>query len=51
MIETLQQAAECLQGVLHGADGQFSGISIDTRTIRNGELFFALQGPNFDGSD
>ena len=51
MIATLQQAAECMQGSLQGADGQFSGISTDTRTIREGELFFALQGPNFDGSD
>lgn len=26
------------------------GISIDTRTIQQGELFFALKGPNFNGS-
>ncbi len=51
MIATLQQAAECMQGVLQGADAEFSGISTDTRTIRTGELFFALQGPNFDGRD
>ena len=51
MIATLQQAAECMQGVLHGADRKFDGVSTDTRTIRAGELFFALQGPNFDGSD
>ncbi len=25
------------------------GISTDSRTIREGELFFALRGPNFDG--
>ena len=26
------------------------GISIDTRTLQKGELFFALKGPNFNGS-
>lgn len=25
------------------------GVSTDSRTIKKGELFFALQGPNFDG--
>ncbi len=47
---TLSQAAQIMQGSLHGLDGQFRGISTDTRTIRSGELFFALQGPNFDGN-
>ncbi|MGF1532536.1 MAG: UDP-N-acetylmuramoyl-tripeptide--D-alanyl-D-alanine ligase [Bernardetiaceae bacterium] len=27
-----------------------SGVSTDTRTLRAGELFFALRGPNFDGN-
>jgi len=40
-----------MQGVLHGADRPFEGVSTDTRTIRDGQLFFALQGPNFDGRD
>ena len=26
-----------------------SGVSIDSRTINRGDLFFALKGPNFDG--
>lgn len=47
---TLSQAARVMQGTLHGRDGRFSGISTDTRTIQSGELFFALQGPNFDGN-
>jgi len=51
MIDSLSQAASCMDGVLHGDDAQFGGISTDTRTIRNGELFFALQGPNFDGHE
>lgn len=29
----------------------FSGISIDSRTIKKGELFIALKGKNFDGYD
>ena len=28
-----------------------SGISTDTRTLRAGEIFAALKGPNFDGHD
>lgn len=51
MTATLQQAAEFMQGVLHGDDREFEGVSTDTRTIHEGELFFALQGPNFDGND
>ena len=29
----------------------FSGISIDTRTIKKGELYIPLRGKNFDGHD
>jgi len=28
-----------------------NGVSIDSRTVKPGELFVALQGPNFDGHD
>ena len=31
--------------------GGITGISIDTRTLREGELFFAIQGVNSDGHD
>ena len=51
MIATLAAAASAMQGTLQGEDRPFAGISTDTRTIREGELFFALQGPNFDGRD
>ena len=51
MNSTLAAAAEDMMGVLHGDDRNFSGVSTDTRTLRGGELFFALQGPNFDGCD
>lgn len=48
---SLAQAAESMQGVLHGEDLQFRGVSTDTRTIEPGELFVALHGPNFDGNN
>jgi UDP-N-acetylmuramoyl-tripeptide--D-alanyl-D-alanine ligase len=51
MIATLSQAAESMHGMLHGDDRTFDGISTDTRSIRDGQMFFALQGPNFDGCD
>jgi UDP-N-acetylmuramoyl-tripeptide--D-alanyl-D-alanine ligase len=51
MIDSLSSAADSMNGHLLGADRQFDGISTDTRSIREGELFFALQGPNFDGHD
>ena len=51
MIATLSRAAESMRGTLHGADRDFAGVSTDTRSIGEGELFFALQGPNFDGRD
>jgi UDP-N-acetylmuramoyl-tripeptide--D-alanyl-D-alanine ligase len=50
MESTLAQAANSMCGTLQGADLKFRGVSTDTRTLREGELFFALQGPNFDGA-
>jgi len=35
--------------VLFGKTEEFSGLSIDSRTIKGGELFVALRGANFDG--
>jgi UDP-N-acetylmuramoyl-tripeptide--D-alanyl-D-alanine ligase len=29
----------------------FAGVSIDSRTVAAGELFFAIRGPHFDGHD
>ena len=37
--------------VLCGTSEKFQGISIDSRSIREGELFVALKGDNFDGHD
>ncbi|HAR46363.1 MAG: hypothetical protein A2X56_04935 [Nitrospirae bacterium GWC2_57_13] len=43
---------ENLRGILRGVEGmEIKGISIDSRTIREGELFVALKGPRFDGHD
>ena len=51
MIEdALVNAAAIMEGKLLGDDGRYMGISTDTRTLRPEQLFFALQGPNFDGS-
>jgi len=50
MESTLAQAAHSMHGQLQGSDLKFRGVSTDTRTLRKGELFFALQGPNFDGA-
>lgn len=49
MNSMLSSAAAAMHGSLLGADRVFDGVSTDTRTISRGQLFFALQGPNFDG--
>jgi len=49
MNSTLSFAAAAMSGTLHGVDAGFNGVSTDTRTISEGELFVALSGPNFDG--
>ncbi len=47
----LSEILEATRGVLQGAAGQvaFEGLSIDSRNVRQGELFVALKGPHFDG--
>ena len=50
-MSTLTAAADSMHGKLHGADRSFNGVSTDTRSLKQGELFIALQGPNFDGCD
>ena len=32
-------------------DAEFTGVSIDSRTIKSEELFIALKGDRFDGHD
>jgi len=47
----LSVAAEAMHGEVRGSDGRFNGVSTDTRSIRRGELFVALSGPNFNGAE
>jgi len=44
-------ATTAMDGELIGEAVVFSGVSIDTRTLEQGELFFAIAGPNFDGHE
>jgi UDP-N-acetylmuramoyl-tripeptide--D-alanyl-D-alanine ligase len=46
---SLQQLQSVVGGTLHG-NANFSSVSTDTRSLRAGDLFVALQGPNFDGN-
>lgn len=45
------EAAAVMQGRLNGEDVAFTGIGTDSRTLPAGALFFALNGPNFDGHE
>jgi UDP-N-acetylmuramoyl-tripeptide--D-alanyl-D-alanine ligase len=47
----LSEAAAAIGAQLIGNDGWFEGVSTDTRSISRGEVFCALEGPNFDGHD
>jgi UDP-N-acetylmuramoyl-tripeptide--D-alanyl-D-alanine ligase len=46
------EAAAASQGRLLGLTGWLAkGVSIDSRTLRHGDLFVALKGPSFDGHE
>ena len=47
----LSHAAQYLKASLMGDDHPYEGVSIDTRTLKPGELFIAFKGPQFDGHD
>ncbi len=51
MKRTLAQAAQAIGGALHGEDDRYGAVNSDTRRLAAGELFVALEGPNFDGND
>jgi len=51
MKRSLREFALACGGRLHGADRSYSGVSTDTRTLSKGELFVALHGPNFNGTE
>jgi len=46
---SLSELVDCGIGMLQGADVEFQGISIDSRTVQPGNVFFAIKGPRFDG--
>jgi len=46
----LSQVAQVLAGELVGEDIEFSAVSTDSRNISAGDLFVALHGDKFDGS-
>ena len=48
---SLIEAAKITNGHLKGDNVRFCGISTDSRTIANGELFVALTGENFNGHE
>src|SRR2546429_2686203 len=51
---TIAQVADALgarSGTGLNAMARVAGVSIDSRTIRAGELFFAIHGPRHDGHD
>lgn len=48
---SLAEIGSVLQGQLLGDDASFHSVSTDTRTLNAGELYVALNGPNFDGND
>lgn len=47
---TLAELAETIGAAAPGVDATFEGVSIDTRTLQPGQVFFALSGENFDGN-
>ncbi len=52
MIESsAQECVRVLEGELLSGSGdqRFKGVSIDTRTLKAGQLFFCIEGPQFDG--
>lgn len=48
---TALAAANKLGARLVNSDTNFTGVSIDSRTVAPGELFIAIKGENFDGHD
>ncbi|MEQ8653097.1 MAG: UDP-N-acetylmuramoyl-tripeptide--D-alanyl-D-alanine ligase [Kiloniellales bacterium] len=53
MSASLWTAAEAAEATGGRATGTWSasGVAIDSRTIEPGDLFIAIEGPNFDGHD
>src|SRR5262252_4649616 len=50
---TAEWVAEAMTGRIVGGDGRvsFAGVSIDTRSLRAGQLYVGIRGDRFDGAD
>jgi len=48
---SLSGFARACGGRLTGADGPYTEVASDSRTLQRGQLFVALRGPNFNGRD
>jgi UDP-N-acetylmuramoyl-tripeptide--D-alanyl-D-alanine ligase len=48
---TLERIATTVQAQLVGTSAAINGVSTDTRTLKAGELFVVLRGPNYDAHD
>lgn len=46
----LSEIAKNVRGELIGNDIAIESVSLDTRTIKNGQLYIAIEGKNFDGN-
>lgn len=46
---SLEWLTEAVDGTLTGDNIEVTGVSTDTRTIKSGDVFIALVGPNFNG--
>ncbi|HWM66863.1 MAG TPA: UDP-N-acetylmuramoyl-tripeptide--D-alanyl-D-alanine ligase [Steroidobacteraceae bacterium] len=51
MKRTLSDFAQACGGTLQGADRAYKGVSSDTRTLAQGDLFIALRGPRYNGNE
>ena len=49
---TIEEIVEATGAVIVSGSGagEVGGVSTDTRTVKEGDVFFALKGPNFDGA-
>jgi UDP-N-acetylmuramoyl-tripeptide--D-alanyl-D-alanine ligase len=48
---SLSTVASVLNAELTGADAEIARVTTDSRDVRQGDLFVAIKGPNFDGHD
>jgi UDP-N-acetylmuramoyl-tripeptide--D-alanyl-D-alanine ligase len=48
---SLKSIAEACGGELRGNNALATGVSTDSRTIKSGDVFFAIKGDNFDGHE